>query len=168
MFTCDNTLTDQRYTIGFSQNSDGTSFRSGKSEPHKLYAVMKRSPCSHQVEDLNQKGARSFLFLTVPPTDRAPLILQQGSQAINAIAPALADYNSQLKANVQSFQRKHRDLDQVTVFDTVPVFNKLLDNADTFGFVNVTGFCDAYQNGTPGQTTQIAPCAPVSSYLYAE
>ena len=103
--------------------------------------------------------------MTVPPTNRAPLIVQQGPNAISAITLALADYNAQLTENVKAFQRQHPDLDQVTVFDTVPLFNTLLDNANTFGFVNVTGFCDAYQNGTPVPTTQIAPCAPVSSYL---
>ena len=77
----------------------------------------------------------------------------------------MADYNAQLAASVRAFQATHHDLDQVTVFDTRPIFNTLLDRADTFGFVNSTGFCDAYQNGTPETTTQIAPCAPVSSYL---
>ena len=66
---------------------------------------------------------------------------------------------------MQSFKNKHGDLDQVTVFDTRPIFNLLLNNANTLGFVNATGFCDAYQNGTPEMTTVIAPCAPVSSYL---
>ena len=111
------------------------------------------------------KGARSFLFLTVPPTNRAPLIIEQGTTAVSKIKSALADYNSQLSANVKAFQEKHQDLDQVTVFDTQPIFNTLLNDADTFGFVNVTGFCDAYQNGTPDLTTQISPCAPVTSYL---
>lgn len=119
----------------------------------------------HQVEDLYEKGARSFLFLTVPPTNRAPLLIEQGGNSTAEIKAALADYNAQLAENVKAFQAEHRDLDQVTVFDTVPVFNDLLDNAQTFGFVNITGFCDAYQNGTPEPTTQIAPCAPVSSYL---
>ena len=103
--------------------------------------------------------------MTVPPTNRAPLIIEQGSEAVALITSALADYNAQLATNVRSFQAKHTDLGQVTVFDTRPIFNTLLDNADAFGFANSTGFCEAYQNGTPGQTTQIAPCAPVSSYL---
>lgn len=117
------------------------------------------------MEDLYQKGARSFLFLTVPPTNRAPLLIQQGPKDVATITTALADYNAQLAANVRAFQKKHSDLDQVTVFDTVPIFDTLLNNANTFGFVNVTGFCDAYQNGTPSPTMQVAPCAPVSSYL---
>nr|VWP00222.1 N/A [Ganoderma boninense] len=105
-----------------------------------------------QVEILYADGARSFLFLTVPPTNRAPLILEQGPQAVSTITAALADYNAQLAANVRAFARAHPDLDQVVVFDTRPVFNTLLDSADALGFVNSTGFCEAYQNGTPGTT----------------
>ena len=118
-----------------------------------------------QVEVLYQDGARSFLFLTVPPTNRAPLLIEQGPQAVDKITAALADYNAQLAANVRAFNRTHGDLDQVLVFDTRPIFNTLLNNAEEFGFVNSTGFCAAYQNGTPALTTQIPPCAPVSSYL---
>ena len=112
-----------------------------------------------------ESGARSFLFLTVPPTNRAPLLIEQGSAAVAKITSALADYNAQLAANVKAFQATHHDLDQVTVFDTRPIFNLLLDNAQPLGFVNSTGFCEAYENGTPSITTQVAPCAPVSSYL---
>ena len=118
-----------------------------------------------QVEDLYQKGARSFLFLTVPPTDRTPLILEQGQYAVQTIKSSLADYNSQLTSYAKAFQKNHTDIDQMTVFDTQPIFNVLLDHANTFEFVNTTGYCDAYQNGTPEMTTEIAPCAPVSSYL---
>ena len=103
--------------------------------------------------------------MTVPPTNRAPLIIESGSWAIDTITSALADYNDQLIASAQAFQKNHTDLGQVTVFDTRPVFDLLLDNARPLGFANSTGFCAAYENGTPAQTTQIAPCAPVSSYL---
>jgi phospholipase/lecithinase/hemolysin len=119
-----------------------------------------------QVETLYQSGARSFLFLTVPPTNRAPLMVQQGSYAVNSIASALADYNSQLNSSVANFRKKHKDLDQVIVFDTQPIFNTLLDNADTFGFVNATGYSEAYENGTPTQTYQAPGYAPVSSYFW--
>lgn len=118
-----------------------------------------------QVEKLYQSGARSFLFLTVPPTNRAPLLIEQGSAAVAKITADLASYNSQLGRYVNEFRRNHTDLDQVTVFDTRPLFNTLLDNAGAFGFVNSTGFCEAYENGTPDMTTEIPPCAPVSSYL---
>jgi phospholipase/lecithinase/hemolysin len=115
---------------------------------------------------LYQAGGRSFLFLTVPPTNRAPLIIEGGSYSVTTITSALADFNSVLNASVVAFKKKHTDLDQVIVFDTQPVFNTLLDNANALGFVNSTGYCDAYQNGTPEMTTQDAGCAPVSSYLF--
>ncbi|KAL7283711.1 hypothetical protein ACG7TL_003147 [Trametes sanguinea] len=146
------------FWIGINDVTNVTS----QAEFHRV--LMKR--LFSQVEILYKDGARSFLFLTVPPTNRAPLLIEQGSQAVAKITAALADYNAQLAENVRAFQATHRDLDQVTVFDTRPIFNTLLDNAGTFGFVNSTGFCDAYQNGTPEKTTQIAPCAPVSSYFW--
>jgi hypothetical protein len=49
--------------------------------------------------------------------------------------------------------------------DTQPIFNVLLDEWQTFGFVNITGYCAAYENGTPTPTYQVKGCAPVSSYL---
>ncbi|EJF66207.1 hypothetical protein DICSQDRAFT_98135 [Dichomitus squalens LYAD-421 SS1] len=147
-------------------NDVGNSFSwtnvTSQSDFHKV--LMKR--LFSQVEILYQDGARSFLFLTVPPTNRAPLLIEQGPQAVGKITAALADYNAQLAANVRAFNQTHKDLDQVLVFDTRPIFNTLLNNAETFGFVNSTGFCDAYQNGTPEPTTQTPPCAPVSSYFW--
>ncbi|PSR77583.1 hypothetical protein PHLCEN_2v7773 [Hermanssonia centrifuga] len=119
-----------------------------------------------QVEILYEGGARSFLFLTVPPTNRAPLLIEQGNAATTQISAALADYNAQLASSIKSFEATHRDLDQVTLFDSRPIFNTLLDNASPLGFVNSTGFCEAYQNGTPETNTQTAPCAPVSSYFW--
>ncbi|KAG5352449.1 hypothetical protein C0989_002285 [Termitomyces sp. Mn162] len=119
------------------------------------------------LEILYEEGARSFLFLTVPPTDRAPIFLQQGSKVVKRLHPLIANYNAQLATIVDNFKARHKDLDQVTVFDTQPIFNTLPDNANALGFVNATGWCEAYQNGTAEKNTQIDPCAPVSSYLWA-
>ncbi|RDB22122.1 hypothetical protein Hypma_010716 [Hypsizygus marmoreus] len=127
--------------------------------------MLRKAHIAPKLEDLYHHGARSFLFLTVPPTDRALLFLQQGRQVVNRLNPLIANYNKQLSGTVVRFQARHRDLDQVTVFDTQPIFNILFDSAKELGFVNSTGWCEAYQNGTPQSTTQIAPCAPVSSYL---
>jgi len=109
-------------------------------------------------------GARSFLFLTVPPTNRAPIFLEQGTEAVKQMGTDIAEYNSQLKEFVRAFQANHSDLGTI-VFDTQPLFNVLLDEGQTLGFVNVTGYCAAYINGTPTLTYQVEGCAPVSSYL---
>ncbi|KAK7455161.1 hypothetical protein VKT23_011032 [Stygiomarasmius scandens] len=134
------------------------------SQPEFYGTLMDR--LSSQLEELYETGARSFLFLTVPPTDRSPLFLQQGKDVVARLTPLIADYNQKLTRTAENFKANHTDLDTITVFDTQPVFNILLDNAKALGFVNETGFCEAYQNGTPDMTTQIPPCAPVSSYFW--
>lgn len=111
------------------------------------------------------KGARSFLFLTVPPLNRAPLYIQQGPKNAAKMGTNVAEYNTQLTQSVRTFKSKHPNLDTVTVVDTQPIFNTLLDNWQTYGFVNVTGYCEAYENGTPTTTYQVKGCAPVSKYL---
>ncbi|KAG7093021.1 hypothetical protein E1B28_009317 [Marasmius oreades] len=119
-----------------------------------------------QLELLYTSGARSFLFLTVPPTNRSPLFLDQGPDVAHRMKNLITAYNNELTQSVNTFQKIHRDLDQVTIFDTQGIFNALLDNAKTLGFVNATGYCEAYENGTNGTTTQVKGCAPVSSYFW--
>jgi phospholipase/lecithinase/hemolysin len=89
---------------------------------------------------LYNSGARNFLFLTVPPTNRAPSIISNGDSVVAAIKSSLTDYNAQLTSSATAFQQKHaKKIGLVTVFDTHPIFNTYLDNAETFGFVNITG-----------------------------
>ncbi|KAH9917447.1 uncharacterized protein B0H18DRAFT_37146 [Fomitopsis serialis] len=118
-----------------------------------------------QVEILYGAGARNFLFLTVPPTNRAPLLIEAGPTAVAQITGALADYNDQLIEYAELFEANHTGT-SVRIFDSRPVFNTLLDNYPTFGYVNITGYCEAYENGTPTMTTQDAPCEPVASYFW--
>lgn len=146
-------------------NDVGNSFGWTNITQTAFYPILLRR-LETQLEELYHVGARSFLFLTVPPTDRAPLWLQQGQSISGRNAQFVASYNAELARMVKRFEAKHKDLDQVIIFDTQPVFNALLDNAKAFGFVNITGWCTAYENGTPSRTAQVAPCAPVSSYFW--
>ncbi|KAF5373619.1 hypothetical protein D9758_000988 [Tetrapyrgos nigripes] len=155
---------DTLFAIWIGINDVGNSFPwTNISQPEFYGVLMER--LATQLEELYDVGGRSFLFLTVPPTDRSPLFLQQGQGVVSRLTPLIADYNRKLSQTAHNFKANHSDIDTMTVFDTQPIFNTLLDNARTLGFVNETGFCEAYQNGTPEPTTQIAPCAPVSSYL---
>jgi len=81
------------------------------------------------------------------------------------MATYVASYNTQLTRSVCNFREKYTDLGSVTVFDTQPIFNTLLDEWQTFGFVDITGYCAAYEDGTPTTTYQVEGCAPVSNYL---
>lgn len=77
----------------------------------------------------------------------------------------IVNFNSHLTHSARSFQTNYPDLGSVMVFDTQPIFSTLLDEWRTFGFVNVTGYCAAYENGTPTSSYQVEGCAPVSNYL---
>ncbi|KAJ7137935.1 GDSL lipase/esterase [Mycena epipterygia] len=152
------------FAIWIGINDCGDSFDwTNTTQPAFNKVLMAR--LSTQIEELYGFGARSFLFLTVPPVNRAPLWLVQGHSITSLLAADIANYNAQLTETAKQFQATHKNF-EATIFDTQPVFNTLLDEATTFGFSNSTGFCDAYQNGTPSPTTQIPPCAPVSSYFW--
>ncbi|KAJ7193804.1 GDSL-like Lipase/Acylhydrolase-domain-containing protein [Mycena pura] len=152
------------FAIWIGINDCGDSFNwSNTTQPAFNKVLMAR--LSTQIEELYSFGARSFLFLTVPPVQRAPLWVVQGSAITKLLAADIANYNFQLAATAESFVATHKGF-EATLFDTQPVFNTLLDGAATFKFTNTTGFCDAYQNGTPQISTQIAPCAPVSTYFW--
>jgi len=81
----------------------------------------------------------------------------------------VSQYNSELQTAIANFQTNHSGTVQdAIVFDTQPVFNFLLDNADSIGYVNVTGFCEGYAGGIGdyfGCDSQIEGCAPIASYL---
>ncbi|KAF7337838.1 SGNH-hydro domain-containing protein [Mycena venus] len=139
------------FAIWIGINDCGNSFGwTNTTQPAFNKVLMNR--LTTQLDELYTLGARSFLFLTVPPVTAL-------------LAADIANYNEQLAATAKEFQAEHKGV-ETTVFDTQPVFNTLLDDARTFGFSNSTGFCDAYQNGTPASSTQIAPCAPVSTYFW--
>ncbi|KIK62796.1 carbohydrate esterase family 16 protein [Collybiopsis luxurians FD-317 M1] len=156
---------DSLFAIWIGINDVGNSFPwTNISQPIFYEKLMAR--LTSQVDILYDSGARSFVFLTVPPTDRAPLQIEQGPEVVARFKGFLADYNNLLSATVRNFTQHHSDVELAMVFDTRPIFNTLLDNSQTFGFVNVTGYCEAYENGTADMTTQVAGCAPVSSYFW--
>ncbi|CCM06439.1 uncharacterized protein FIBRA_08701 [Fibroporia radiculosa] len=156
---------DSLFAIWIGINDVGNSYAWTNVTSQSAFHTILMERLFSQVDILYEDGARNFLFLTVPPTNRAPLLIEAGPTAVGQITAALADYNDQLMAFVDLFQATHPDVTRATVFDSRPVFNTLLDNYATFGYVNITGYCAAYENGTPTMTTQTAPCEPVSSYL---
>ncbi|KAF8601028.1 hypothetical protein BDV93DRAFT_525072 [Ceratobasidium sp. AG-I] len=82
-------------------------------------------------EVLYMAGARTFLFINVPPMNRAPL----GNNNPNW-ASIVATWNTQLQIFASAFQAKYMD---VTTFyyDSRSLYNKLLDNPSAYGFTDV-------------------------------
>lgn len=84
--------------------------------------------------DHNLRG--TYLFINVPPIDRAPAWLG------NARAPFykqnITEYNAALAAHTAAFAKDHKDVNVLT-FDANAWFEKILDNAATYGLKNTTG-----------------------------
>lgn len=98
---------------------------------------------SSAVGELYNAGARNFVFLNVPPVDRSPLTMGQGAGAVELEKKALAEFNCVLEDLVDDFLEQHPDVHGL-LFDTVPIFNKVLDDPEKYGFKVVNEFCKSY------------------------
>jgi phospholipase/lecithinase/hemolysin len=91
------------------------------------------------VQKLYNVGARNFLFLNVPPTDRSPLLLAQPASSQSLLKANILDFNTQLAKFAQNFKAKNSG---VTTFlwDANAAFTTILDNPKAFGFIDATSF----------------------------
>lgn len=71
--------------------------------------------CTHLI-------ARNFLMLGVPPTDRSPLIIDLGDDAVETVSTNIGLYNVML-ANFASVFASVYPGASLVLFDTQPVFN---------------------------------------------
>ncbi|KAH7092957.1 hypothetical protein FB567DRAFT_159713 [Paraphoma chrysanthemicola] len=117
-------------------------------------------------------GARNFLFLNVPPVNLSPLILEQADNgyAKENEGKVIADWNARVVNLTTQFKATHKGV-EAFVFDTNALYQKVIADPKSFkqtaGLKNVTGFCDAYKNGTPTWYTKDPSCAyPVNEYLW--
>ncbi|KIM33763.1 carbohydrate esterase family 16 protein [Serendipita vermifera MAFF 305830] len=100
------------------------------------------------VTSLYNVGARHFLFLTVPPIERSPLMLAQADSARAAEKVVIADYNSQLASMAASFASSHSGV-TTQIFDTQVTVNAMLDNPTAYGLTDATSY---------GSSTTVAWC----------
>lgn len=86
-------------------------------------------------ESLYTAGARNFLFINVPPMNRAPF-----SNNNATLASLITTWNTQLQTSATAFQANHSDV-ATFYYDAWSLYTKLLDNPSTYGFtdVNTTG-----------------------------
>ncbi|KAF3938128.1 hypothetical protein ABW19_dt0209152 [Dactylella cylindrospora] len=122
----------------------------------------------NHMTSLYDVGARNFVFINVPPVDRSPLTIAGGEWSTTNQKVMLKDFNDKLAARVAKFGKDKRGT-STWLFDSVEVFNEILDNPVTaeWTFNDVTTYCDAYQNGTPEWDTFIPECVyPVDEYFW--
>ncbi|KAF8601029.1 hypothetical protein BDV93DRAFT_608395 [Ceratobasidium sp. AG-I] len=83
-------------------------------------------------ESLYTAGARNFVFINVPPMNRAPF-----SNNNTALAANITTWNTQLQTYATAFQAKHSDI-ATFYYDSWSLYTKLLNNPSTYGFTDVT------------------------------
>lgn len=92
-------------------------------------------------------GARSFVFLNVPPIDRSPGQLRSDVFSKSALAAYIGNYNFRLRSLVYYLDRRHPDT-HTFFLDTNWLFTRVIDDpaqfVETAIYKNTTDDCGAY------------------------
>ncbi|KAJ7803458.1 fungal cellulose binding domain-containing protein [Mycena olivaceomarginata] len=91
----------------------------------------------------SEAGGRNFLFINVPPTYRAPLIIDFFPDQLDVAKTVIEGFNSKLAARVKLFKAKNRGA-KTWIWDAYTSFNTILDAPQRYGFVDDSSF------GEPG------------------
>jgi phospholipase/lecithinase/hemolysin len=84
-------------------------------------------------------GARSFLFLTVPPIQYTPTVLASGAENAAAEGRAVAQYNAALTERVAAFAKANVGV-KVAVVDTTEPFMRAIDDPKAYGAADASCF----------------------------
>lgn len=88
-----------------------------------------------QVQRLYDAGARKFVFLTVPPINRAPANMGSDEWSQTTLKAAIQTYNGLVVAGKNAFKAANAGV-YAEVVDIFPKFDLILDNPTTYGAVN--------------------------------
>lgn len=90
-----------------------------------------------QVDILYKSGARRFVFLNAPPTDRTPMFIASGTSTTTAVAADIADWNAALTSRAAQWASS-RPGTTYQLVDTHSVFETILDSPTHYGANNAT------------------------------
>lgn len=91
------------------------------------------------IQKLYNVGARNFLFINVPPIDRSPLMLSQGSSATAAEKAVITSYNTKLAAQMNAFKAANGGV-KTWLWDSNAYFTTVLNNPTAYGFQDATSY----------------------------
>ncbi|KAJ5223321.1 hypothetical protein N7468_007863 [Penicillium chermesinum] len=149
VWTSDNSL----FTVWFGINDINAGYKNSNYET-LVHTVIKNY--FDQVTNLYNSGARHFVFLGVPPIQRTPQFISQGSAAQDAVTNAIAYYNQLVQDGANDFKNAHADA-AVSYLDTIPVFDQALNNPTAYGSPDAVCYnsdgtsCLWWNNFHPGQ-----------------
>jgi phospholipase/lecithinase/hemolysin len=91
------------------------------------------------VTKLYNVGARNFLIVNVPPTDRSPLVVGGGDWAVTHLHDVIVTHNAKLANATSSFQSTHTG-SKTYLYDSWSSFTKILNNYAAYGFDSNTTY----------------------------
>jgi phospholipase/lecithinase/hemolysin len=123
-----------------------------------------------RLDELYQAGARNFLIINVPPTNRAPLNTKRKPRFQKLLLQQVTAYNNNLRAMTNNLSATYSDV-TAFYFDFNGMFNKALDNKcayeQTCVYQNMTNYCTAYEDGTASWYTYLPECGiAVDKYFW--
>ncbi|OLN81329.1 putative endoglucanase type F 2 [Colletotrichum chlorophyti] len=92
-----------------------------------------------QLQILYDAGVRKFVLLTVPPTQKTPLMLANGANSNAQLAAAIKGYNDLIVSNLAAFKAKNSGVTSWIV-DTTAAFDKAINNPTAYGAPDATCF----------------------------
>ncbi|KAF7189560.1 Acetylesterase [Pseudocercospora fuligena] len=104
-------------------------------------------------------GYEKFLFMNLPPIDRAP-----GVDGGTPNKTMIDWYDQALEEGVQSFGQQRNVW--TSIFDANRVLNGVMDRHEEFGFKNITGYCAAYNQPDIDTDSEKYGCLPLDQYFW--
>jgi len=93
-----------------------------------------------RVETIYKLGYKKFLFMNLPPLDRTPGNFAKGPAAALPNTTMVGWWDQALANHSAAFAKEHKDVKSM-IFDANTFLNKVMDNHDSYGIKNVTGYC---------------------------
>lgn len=92
-----------------------------------------------QVQKVYDAGGRNFLFINVPPIERSPLMLSQGSSSTALEKSVIDTYNTKLAAKVSAFKSSHSGT-TTWLYDSNAKLIQILNSPTSYGFQDATSY----------------------------
>nr|POF07104.1 acetylesterase [Quercus suber] len=122
------------------------------------------------VEKLYGSGARNFLFINVPPLERAPNVVRGGPQEQRVHQANVDLWNKNLTMLADNLRESHVGV-TTFLFDANKLFNEVIETpcsyVESCPYQNTTWYCDYYIFGTPDWYTKFPECPyPVDEFFW--
>ncbi|KIJ45101.1 carbohydrate esterase family 16 protein [Sphaerobolus stellatus SS14] len=134
------TSADTLFSFWIGINDIGNSYGNGGNR--SAFSVTLLNAYFNLVQEVYSAGGRNFLFVNVPPMDRSPLMLAEPTSAQALEKSVIADFNTRLAANVNTFQAANSGV-KTWLYDSNAAFTTILNSPQTYGFADATSYGNA-------------------------